>query len=186
MPSSKSMFWRAIGVMRCYNHQMRILFRECIVLCISLALFPAAVILLLLHNDALSTGLAFLRRLLFAGGSLSETALDLWVKVISPYLVIQAIRAFIWSQKSIVGRKWANLYFAALLAAISAWFFSKAWDLLYFMYALGDIPDELKQFFQLEGDNILAGALSLALSIYCFSTFLNPRRGAKKKFDPEP
>jgi hypothetical protein len=172
--------------MQCYNCGMwRILFRETIVLCVSLALFPTAVILLLIHNDALSSGLMFLRRQLLSGGTLSGSALELWIKIISPYLVIQAIRGFMWSHRSIVGRKWANLYFSALLAATSAWFLWHSWDLFYFMYALGDIPAELKQFVQLERDNLLGGLLAMGLSIYCFTVFLNPHKGAKKKLDSE-
>ncbi len=82
------------------------------------------------------------------------------------------------------GQKMANLYFALLLAAVSAWFFSKAWDLFYFMYALGDIPAELKQFVQLEGDSLLGCFLTLVLGIYCFSIFLNPSKGTKRnQFD---
>lgn len=159
----------------------RVIFREIIVLCLSLALFPAAVFLLLLHNDSLGSVLSVLRRLLFCGGSIFESALDLWIKVVSPYLAIQAIRGYIWSKKSIVGKKWANLYFASLLAAISAWFLWKAWDLLYFMYALGDIPAELKQFFQLEGYDIAGGIFALALTIYCFTIFLKTDTRPPKK-----
>lgn len=179
------MICRAISLMQCYNYSMwRIIFRESIILCVSLALFPAAVILLLLHNDALGSGVAFLRRQMFSGGTFSENVLDLWLKMISPYLLIQAIRGFIWSQKSIIGRKWANLLFAVVLAAISAWFFGKSWDLFYFMYVLGDIPAELNQFFRLERDNLVGGVLALALSVYCFVVFVNPYRGAKGKRGP--
>ncbi len=162
----------------------RVILREIFVLFVALALFPMAVILLLMHNDSVHTGLVFLYRQLISGGSFPGSALDLWIKLFSPYLMIQAIRGFMWSRRSITGRKWANLYFAALLAGVSAWFFSKAWDLFYFMYALGDIPAELKQFFQLEGDSLLGCFLTLALSTYCFSIFLNPCKGGKRnKFE---
>lgn len=179
------MISRAIIVLRCYNWLMwRVILREIFVLFIALALFPTAVILLLLHNDSVHTGLVFLYRALISGGSSPGSALDLWIKLFSPYLMIQAIRGFMWSRRSITGRKWANLYFALLLAGISAWFFSKAWDLFYFMYALGDMPAELKQFFELEGDSLLGSLLTLVLGIYCFSIFLNPYKGTKRnQFD---
>jgi hypothetical protein len=60
----------------------------------------------------------------------------------------------------------------------------RAWDLFYFMYALGDMPAELIQFFQLEGTDLLIAAGCSFLGAYCFSIFLDPRRKPKRS-DPE-
>lgn len=153
-----------------------IVIRELIILILSLLLFPVAVLLVLLHGEAVDTGLVFVFRYVVSGGGPMGSIWGMLFKVISPYIAIQAIRAYLWSQKSIEGRKWANLYFCGLLASLSGWFFYQAWDLFYFMYALGDIPGELEQFVQLEGENLVGSVLSGALSVYCFTVFLNPAR----------
>jgi hypothetical protein len=46
------------------------------------------------------------------------------------------------------------------------------------MYALGDLPEELTQFFQLEGMSLLGFAMALLAALYCFRIFLDPRRNA--------
>ena len=93
----------------------RIILREILVLVLSLAVFPTTVMLLLAYNDSLNVGLAFFQHEMIAGGiGPGGTSLTLWVKLLSPYLVLQAIRGFLWSQRSLVGRRWANLYFSVL------------------------------------------------------------------------
>jgi hypothetical protein len=155
----------------------RIIFREILILVVSLAVFPAAVILLLAYKDPLGMGSAFLAHEMIAGGiGPGGTSLTLWVKLFSPYLVLQAIRGFLWSQRSLVGRRWANLYFsilAAFWAGRSLW---GAWDLFYFMYALGDIPAELIQFFRLEATDLLTFVACALIAIYCFGIFFDPKR----------
>jgi len=158
----------------------RKIFREILILAGCLALFPAAGVALLYWGGSLSAGVTFLAREAFAGG-LGPGGLPwtLWAKFVSPYLIVQAIRAYYWSQRSLIGRKWANLYFSALLISLAAWSLWKSWDLLEFMYAMGDIPAELLQFVQLEAEDLLVGTVAMVLAARCFLTFLDSTgRGA--------
>jgi hypothetical protein len=159
-----------------------IVIRELIIIVLSLSLFPVAVLLVLLHGEAVDTGLVFVFRYILSGGGPMGSIWGMLFKVISPYIAVQAIRAFLWSQRSVEGRKWAYLYFCGLLVLLSGWFFYQAWDLFYFMYALGDIPGELEQFVQLEGENVVGSVLSAALSIYCFMVFRNPTRRPRRRY----
>jgi hypothetical protein len=153
----------------------RKILREVIILYLCLAIFPVAVILFVIHSDSLTAGMAVLSRgVLFWGASSTGPSLAVLMRFIAPYLIVQALRAFRWSQRSLVGKKWANLYFSVLLAFIAGWAFWTAWDLFYFMYALGDIPGELPQFFQLEWSNVLIFITSSLLSVRCFAIFTDP------------
>jgi hypothetical protein len=153
----------------------RKILREVIILYLSLAIFPVAVILFVIHNDSLSAGMAILSRgILFWGAVQAGPSSAILVRLITPYFIVQAIRAFLWSQRSPAGKKWANLYFSALLVSVAGWSFWNAWDLFYFMYALGDIPAELLQFLRLEWGSVLICLASLLLAIRCLAIFLNP------------
>jgi hypothetical protein len=159
----------------------RIILREIVILILSLAVFPATVILLLVYNDPLNLGpVYFAQELLLGGMGAGGASLTLWIKFLSPYLVLQAIRGLFWSQRSLAGRRWANLYFALLAATwagVSLW---RVWDLFYFMYELGDMPAQLIQLFQLEGTDMLIAVGCGILAAYCFSIFLDPRRKQKR------
>jgi hypothetical protein len=156
----------------------RIILREILILALSLAVFPVAVVILLLaYKDPLGMGSAFLAHEMIAGGiGPGGTSLTLWVKLFSPYMALQAIRGFLWSQRSLVGRRWANLYFSVLAASWAGRSLWEAWDLFYFMYALGDMPAELIQFFRLEATGLLTFVACALIAIYCFSIFLDPKR----------
>jgi len=133
------------------------------------------VLVVLFYSDSWHLGRAFLSRELLSGGAgPGGTSLTLWIRLVSPYLAVQAIRAFLWSQRSLEGKKWGNLYLSMLMAAVGGWSLAQAWDLFYFMYALGDIPGELVQFFKLETSNLVVALSSLALAIHCFRIFLSP------------
>ncbi len=153
----------------------RKILREVIIFYLCLAIFPVAVILFVIHSNSLNAGMAVLSRgVLFWGASATGSSLAVLMRLIAPYLIVQAVRAFRWSQQSLAGKKWGNLYFSVLLAAIAGWAFWTAWDLFYFMYALGDIPAELLQFFQLEWSDILIFTTSSLLAIRCFAIFMDP------------
>jgi hypothetical protein len=162
------------------NGMLRAIVREILILIGCLTLFPAAVILLLVQTNSLEAALNFLGRGLFLGQALSPqgTLLLMWLKLISPYLIVQAIRAYLWGQRSMKGRRWANLYFVILLTAAGVWSLWKAWDLFYFMYALGDMPAELGQFIELEGTNLFIFLVCSILAVHCFSIFLRSERNA--------
>jgi len=155
----------------------RTIFREILVLLLGLALFPSAVILLLVLTDQIRDVQAYLARgLLSADFVTSVHETPIWIKWVSPYLAVQALRGYLWSQRSLAGRRWANLYFSFLLAFVGVWAFGRAWDLFYFMYAMGDLPEELLQFFLLEGYNLVITIASLFLMLHCLRIFLDPAR----------
>jgi len=155
----------------------RIILREILILVLSLAVFPVAVILVVVYKDPLGMGSAMLPSEIFMAGIVrGETSVGLWATLLSPYLVLQTIRGFLWSQRSLAGRRWANLYFSVLAASWAARSMWGAWDLLYFMYALGDIPTELGQFFRLEATNLLTFVACAFIAILCFGIFLDPQK----------
>jgi len=155
----------------------KIIVRELIVLTVSISALPAVVIVYLIQTDSWNTGLLFLTRQMLPGGSeIIGSPITLWFKVFSPYLIIQSIRALLWSKRSLTGTKWANLYFALLLTGLGGWSLMQAWDLFFLMYILGDVPGELRQFFKLEGHHLLIFLVAIFIAIHCFRTFLNPKR----------
>ncbi len=155
----------------------KILMRELIILIVSVGALPAAAVLYLIHTDSWSLGLLYLtRQLLLGANEIVGSPITLWFKVFSPYLIIQTIRALFWSKRSLAGAKWANLYFALLLAGLGAWSLRQVWDLFFLMYILGDVPGELMQLLKLEGHHLLIFLVAIFLAIHCFRTFLNPKR----------
>lgn len=166
---------------------LRTIFREALILLGCLTIFPAIVVLVLIHSGSLNTGMTYFAREMFSGDTgPGGISLSLWFKFLSPYLVIQSLRAYWWAQGSLTGRRWANLFFFILLSIIGGWSFVQALDLLYFMYALGDIPAELFQFLNLESSNLIIALGSLFLAVHCFRVFLNPRRKAPKNLIAPP
>jgi hypothetical protein len=160
------------------NFMLRILLREILIFIGCLLIFPVAVIVLLIYGGSLDWGLMFIvQGVLPIGMVLSpETVFMVGSRLIAPYLMVQTLRALRWSQRSLTGRRWANLYFFGMLVTTGGWFFWQAWDLFYFMYALGDIPSELGQFLAIEGKSVVVFLGCMILGFYCFSIFLNPRR----------
>jgi len=155
-----------------------VVLREALIFLVCLAVFPAVVVLLLLHSDSVETGMMYLTREAASGGwGPAGAPLAMCLQLLVPYALVQAIRAYAWSQRSLTGRRWANLYFAVLLGIIGCRSVSLAWDLFYFMYALGDVPEALFQFFELEGLNVAMAAATFLLALHCFRVFLNPHRG---------
>jgi len=154
----------------------KILARELVILIVSVGA-PAAAILYLVHADSWSVGIQLLaRQMLPGGGEIVGSPITFWFKLFSPYLILQSIRALLWSKRSLTGARWANLYFALLLTGLGGWSLRRAWDLFFLMYILGDVPEELMQFFKLEGHHLLIFAGAILLAIHCFRTFLNPKR----------
>lgn len=128
--------------------------------------------------ESIASSLAFF--VSFAG---AESLLILALVLLAPYVVVQAVRAYRWGRRSETGRKWASLYFCILSVLAAAWYFVQAWDLFYFMYALGDIPGELRQFFAYEGGAVVIMVGTSFLAARCLSVFLNP---TKRSIPPEP
>ena len=155
----------------------KIVVRELIVLIVAVGALPAIVVLYLIHTDSWSWGILFLtRQMLPGGGEIVGSTITLWFKLFSPYLILQSIRALLWSKRSLTGAKWANLYFALLLTGLGGWSLLQAWDLFFLMYVLGDVPGQLMQFFELEGHHLAIFLVAVFLAIHCFRTFLNPKR----------
>jgi hypothetical protein len=142
--------------------------REFLVFIFSISIFPVIFLFLVLSGDLDRFGLMMIsRELLSAGSSFLESILLLVARVIAPYAAVQAIRAYQWSRASEVGKKWAYLYYSLLSGIVGVWFGAKSWDMFYFMFQLGDIPGELKQFMRLEYENLFVAALGFYVSIRC-------------------
>jgi hypothetical protein len=155
----------------------KIFVRELLILIVSIGALPLIAIIYLIQTDSMNFELVFLmRQLLSGGGDIIGSPITFWFKVISPYLIVQSIRALLWSKRSLTGTKWANLYFALLLTGLGGWSLKQAWDLFFLMYILGDVPGELMQFFELEGHHLVIFLVAIFLGIHCLRTFLNPKR----------
>ncbi|MDQ7782064.1 MAG: hypothetical protein RDU20_04245 [Desulfomonilaceae bacterium] len=152
---------------------LRIIIREIIVLALSLAVFPAVAIVLLYYTDSLGAGLSvFSHRLDLGRTGPAGIPMELWIRIVAPYAIVQAVRAYGWARRSETGRKWANLYFAMILALLGARSLSEAWDLFYFMHAMGDMPGELAQFVQLEAVNLVIAVVAFSLGLHCLYVFV--------------
>lgn len=156
----------------------RIVFREIFVLLGGLSLFVVLLVVAIAQNDSLSGALKLISRAASSRALLRLATIDpvLWLKVLAPYLIIQVIRAYRWSQRSIRGRRWANIYFFALLTGLACWTIWRTWDMFFFMYSLGGIPAELGQFLSLEGFNILLFVASSLLAIHCLRIAIRRQR----------
>jgi hypothetical protein len=147
---------------------IKIVVREILVFVFSIAIFPATLMLLMLRGDLDRYGLMMIaRELLTAGSSFLESILLIVARVLAPYALIQALRAYQWSRKGAEPKRWAYLYYAVLSGLVAVWFGGKSLDLFYFMFQLGDIPGELAQFLRLEYGNLLVGLFGIYGSIRC-------------------
>jgi len=156
---------------------LRIISREIIVLAISLAVVPAMAVVLLLYTDSLGAGLSvFSHKLDLGRAGPGGIPLELWMRLVAPYVIVQAIRAYRWAQRSETGRRWANLYFFVVLTMLGARSLFEAWDLFYFMYAMGDMPSEITQFVELDAVNLGILLISFSLGFYCLHVFTTSGR----------
>jgi hypothetical protein len=112
------------------------------------------------------------------GLGLSSFSASLIIRILSPYLFLQTIRAFFWYRRSLVGRKWASLYFSLLLIMVAGWSLSESVDLFYLMYRLGDIPAELKQFIELEASNLIISIICLICGLESLRKFIRLSRSS--------
>ena len=151
----------------------KIVFREIAIFIASVSIFPGAILILFLRGEIGQTQLMLLARELMSVDMTGFWPLmSLLMKIVAPYLIVQALRAYKWSQASITGLRYANLYYALLSMGAVIWFWSQSWDLLYFMHAMDDLPAEIPQFINMEASNLLIGGISLYLSIRCFRVYL--------------
>jgi len=155
---------------------LRVFIRE-IVLFLCLTVFPPVLVLLLIYTGTLPAGLLyFVFDMCLGSQGITGIMLALWLRFVPLYLLVQAIRAYLWGQRSLSGRRWGYLYFCVVSTLVGAWSLWQAWDLFYFMYELGDIPAELLQFAQLESFNLLMAVLSFGVAVYFLLLVLNPNR----------
>jgi len=167
-----------------------IISREIIVLAVSLAVFPAVAAVLLYCTSSLGAGLAvFSHRLDLGTSGPGGIPLELWIRLVAPYVIVQAIRGYRWAQRSEIGRRLANLYYFVILTLLGARSLFEAWDLFYFMYAMGDMPAEIAQFVELDAVNLAIVLISFSLGFYCLHVFvtggkrLRTGRGEAKQQD---
>jgi hypothetical protein len=160
---------------------IRIIVREIAILVLSTSIFPLAFLFLLLRGDISEYGLKLIyQELVSAGTSSVESALLLLSRVLAPYLVVQAFRAYWWSKTGAFAKRWASLYFALLGCVAALWFAGESFDLFYFMFELGDIPGELGQFFRLEYAHLLGALVGFYIFGRYFSLFLAPHKDKHK------
>jgi hypothetical protein len=152
---------------------VRILAREIVILVLCLLIFPAGFILLMMKSGYGSQTYSYLSsRFMTEGLGLSGFSVSMIIRILSPYLFFQTIRAFLWSRRSLSGRKWTSLYFSLLLTTVAGWNLSESVDLFYFMYRLGDIPAELEQFIKLEAGNLIISLTCLIFAIENIRKFI--------------
>ena len=153
----------------------KIIIREFLIFVGSVSILPTLVLALLAQQHSWNMLLSGAVREVLSGAIYSHQApLGLWVRLLAPYLLVQSIRAWYWSQRSVVGMRWAHLYFSLVFAGVAFWSLSAAWDLFHFMTALGDMPAEIGQFLELEGSNLVIGLAAVFLTVHCARIFLNP------------
>lgn len=158
----------------------KIILRELLVFVATVSILPILA-LLMSREHPLNTLLSGAFREMLYGRIYSEHGpVAVWLRILTPYAFVQALRAWYWSHTSIVARRWAHLYFSVIFFGVCFWSLSEAWNLFYLMYALGDIPGEMGQFMELEGTNILIGIGALFLALYSVLIFLNPSHGGYK------
>ena len=154
---------------------LRIVLREILIFVVCAAILPAVVFVLLLQTDSPErVARLFLRVVAGAGLSPLVDPFAIWMKVLAPYAVVQAIRAHLWSQRSVAGRRWASLYFLAILLVGAGLAFMDAWELLYLIYIVGDLPEGLGAFIELEIVNVAVFVVCIALAVYCARNVINP------------
>ena len=153
----------------------RIIIREIGVLALSISIFPLAFLFLVFRGDINQYTVSLIyRELVKAGSSDLMSSILFLSRLLTPYLIVQAIRAYQWSKTGVDARRWANLYFALLCGIVGTWFVLKSFDLFYFMLELGDIPGELSQFLQLEYTRLTGAAVSFYLLIRSLRIFVSP------------
>ncbi|MGC8660621.1 MAG: hypothetical protein ACP5U1_16255 [Desulfomonilaceae bacterium] len=154
-------------------NMIKIIIREIAVLALSFSIFPLAFLLLVFRGDISEYGASLIyRELVNAGSSSLASALALLGRLLTPYVVIQGIRAYSWSKTGVEAKRWASLYFALVGGGAGTWFAVKSLDLFYFMYELGDIPGELGQFVHLEFLNLLGTFAGFYLFVRCLRFFI--------------
>jgi hypothetical protein len=149
---------------------MKLLFyimRELTIFVLSLAVFPAVLIIATAYFDIKTARFFF-----------SDLPNYIWIPFLFPYLGVMAIRGFLWADKSLTGRRWAHVYLAVLFGGISAWACRDPLDLTLLMFELGDFPREIGQLLELEWVGILVTVTSAIVAIHCVHIALNPKKHA--------
>ncbi len=165
---------------------VRIAFREIAIFLALLPIIPVILFVAMLKTNTADTAWHILTLAMTGKRSLpTYSPIAFWAKVLSPYLLLQAVRAFIWSHASISARRWAYAYFTAIPLAVGIWEFMDVWELFYLMYALGDVPGELHQLVHIEGDNLVTSGLCFALAVFCGRIAIWPEKGFRKEPRPE-
>lgn len=160
---------------------IRIIIREIAILTLCISIFPVVFLSLFFHGDISEYSLVLIYRELFnAGTSNLGSALTLLVRILVPYLSVQAIRAYQWSKTNINAKRWANLYFAILSASLGIWCASISLDLFYFMFELGDIPGEIRQFFRMEYAHLFGALAGFYICFRCLRLFFLPNEPIRK------
>lgn len=156
---------------------LKTILREILIFFACVSVLPVVIVVILLQNESPEAVFHMLLRVVLGGGlSRAFNPLALWAKVLAPYAFVQAIRAYRWSQRSTAGRRWANLYFLVILVIGAGWSFFNAWELFYLMYVIGDMPEALGAFLEIELYNVAILVICLFLSVYCAANLLDPAR----------
>ncbi len=158
-----------------------IIFKELVILVGCLMLWPIALGVVTAKADGYLPNISYvITQILAALVAPGVNWFTIVALIMAPYVAIQTIRVFRWSRRSAVGRKWAALYFFVLFTICGSWFGWRAWDLFYFMYALGDMPDEIVQFFQIEGSSLLWFMVCVVLALVSLVKFIKLSVAQKK------
>lgn len=150
---------------------LRTIIKEIGILIVSLSLLPGVIAALLWYQGRpIDELFAVLHRLITGGVYPAPGLLDVALKWASPYLALMAVRALWWTRTGSAGRIRSFIYFSMLSLLLGASIFTGVWDTFYFMYQLGDIPGEWRQFVEIESRNLILLAATVLPGLYCLAS----------------
>ncbi len=152
---------------------------ELLILLVCMSVFPVTV-LMVAHVDPNNQVFASLLRGVFSRGiGPWGTSPWLWVELLAPYLLVLVVRLGLWATQRSLDRSWVFLAGFVFFAAMGGALLWKSLDLLYFMYALDDLPAQLVQFVHMEGWDTLVGAGSMLMALYSLAIFFHLKMGSE-------
>ncbi|MFH0824156.1 MAG: hypothetical protein V2B18_15500 [Pseudomonadota bacterium] len=157
--------------------------RETAVLLSCLTVPPSILGAILFHAGKLDSVVRAVAEAIHGLNTGSYGVIDFYILWALPYLVVQGFRGHLWARRSRVGRQTTYSLYAVGLLTISGKALAGAFDLLYLMWALDDLPGELLQFFELETRNLSVAVAVVLLAALCLKIAWGRPGGTKRQPD---